>query len=182
MDGNVGRALAFLVGFLLVAPEARARQAAARIRVVLPAYSTPIAIDTIMQGRRRLDAPAGQVWTSAERVFYDLKVTTDVRDSVAGYVGVKNLVKSSSMAGKPMSAWLNCGIDMTGPKADIYRLNIALIAIVTPLSATQTELGVGLAASGLDMRGSSANPVICATTGRLEVDFVERAARILAMP
>lgn len=159
-----------------------AQQAPARVRVVLPAYQTPIAIDTIMQAQTRFEAPAGKVWAAAERVFYDLKIATDVRDSSSGFVGVKSLTKSSALAGKPMSAWLNCGIDMTGPKADIYRITLALIAIVTPVSATQSELGVGFVGSGLDMRGSSANPVMCATSGRLEVSFVERAGKIIKAP
>ena len=157
-------------------------QTPTRIRAVLPAYREPIALDTIMLVTDQ-DAPAGKVWAAAEKVFYDLKIPTDTRDSVKGVIGVVKYTRSGMMDGKAMSQVLSCGISITGPNADNFRINMVLMAIITVTSPTTSKLGVAYVGSGLDMRGSSTNPVMCNTTGRLEIDFAERLKkRLLASP
>jgi hypothetical protein len=152
-----------------------------RVRVTLPAYVTPIAIDTIMQVTEHDVAP-GRLFTAVERVFYDIKVSTDTRDSVRGVVGVARYSKSSYLADQPMSRLLNCGIGITGPNADNFRISMALMAIIIPVSATHARLGVGFVGSGVDMRGNSSGPVMCGSTGRLETDFADRVRKILQSP
>jgi hypothetical protein len=170
--------LTLLAAGLLAAGESGAQRAPTRVRAVLPAYRTPIAVDTIMQ-RTPLDATPGAVWSAAAKVFYDLKISTDVRDSATGVVGVTKLNKSSFFANEPMSKLFSCGNDMTGPRADSHRIAIVLVAVVTPLSAEKTELGVGFIGSALDMRGSSNDPVACAPTGKMEALFAEKVKKIL---
>jgi hypothetical protein len=173
--------LTLLAAGVLAAVPARtalAQRAPTRVRAVLPAYTVPIAIDTIMQ-RTPLDATPGAVWSAAAKVFYDLKIATDVRDSASGVVGVTKLNKSSFFANEPMSKLFSCGSDMTGPRADSHRIGIVLVAIVTPLSAEKTELGVGFIGSAIDLRGTSSNPVACAPTGRMEAMFAEKVQKIL---
>lgn len=170
--------LTLLPAGLLAAGHMYAQRAPARVRAVLPAYRTPIALDTIMQ-RTTFQASAGAVWKAAEKVFYDLKISTDTRDSSQGVIGVTKLNKSGVMAGQPMSRLFNCGLDMTGPKADIYRISVVLMAIVTPQAEGKAELGVAFIGSGLDVRGSSSDPVACAPTGVMEKKFADDVAKIL---
>jgi hypothetical protein len=167
-----------LAAVLLAAAQAEGQRAPTRVRAVLPAYRTPIALDTIMQ-RTPLEATPGAVWSAAAKVFYDLKLSTDVRDSVSGAVGVTKYNKSSFFADQAMSRLFSCGNDMTGPRADSHRISIVLVAIVTPLTAEKTELGVAFIGSALDMRGTSNDPVACAPTGRMEAIFAERVQKIL---
>ena len=169
---------ALRAALVCLAVAAQAQQPAIRVRVILPAYRHPVAIDTIMLVTTH-DAPAGAVWKAAEKVFYDLKITTDRRDSVGGIIGVVKYVKSSYMGKEPMSRVFNCGQSITGPNADNFRINMALVALVSAKSPTKSQLGVGFAGSGLDMRGSSTDPVVCASTGWLEADFAERVKAIL---
>jgi hypothetical protein len=173
--------LTLLGAALLGANPLSAQRPPTRVRAVLPAYRVPIALDTIMQ-RTTHEASPGQVWTAAAKVFYDLKIATDTRDSAAGVIGVVKYTKSGYLADQPMSRLLNCGIDMVGQKADIYRISLVLMAIVTPLTATKTELGVGFVGSGIDVRGSSGDPVACAPTGRMESMFAERVTKALKGP
>jgi hypothetical protein len=173
--------LTLLAAALLAVGGARtatAQRAPTRIRAVLPASSVPIALDTIMQ-RTPLEASPGAVWSAASKVFYDLKISTDVRDSTGGTIGVTKLNRTSYFADQPLSKLLSCGNDMTGPRADSHRISIVLVAIVTPLSAEKTELGVGFIGSALDVRGSSSNPVACAPTGHMEALFADRVKKVL---
>ncbi|MBM4193832.1 MAG: hypothetical protein FJ202_05565 [Gemmatimonadetes bacterium] len=152
-----------------------------KVRVSLPAYRQPVALDTMLFVTEH-EVPAGKVWSAAERVFYDYKIATDKRDSVEGVIGTTRYVKSTYFQKFPMSQVFNCGMSITGPNADNFRLSIAMVAIVSPVSSTKSRLGIGMVGSGLDMRGSSTNPVVCATTGRAEADFADRVKKILATP
>lgn len=169
---------ALLAASLCLAAVVHAQQPAMRVRVVLPAYRHPVAIDTIMLVTDH-DAPAAAVWKAAEKVFYDLKITTDTRDSVGGIIGIVKYVKSSYLGKDRMSKVFNCGLSITGPNADNFRINMALVAMVSGVSNAKSKLGVGFAGSGLDMRGSSTDPVVCASTGWLEADFAARVTAIL---
>ena len=46
-------------------------------------------------------------------------------------------------------------------------ISLALVAIVSGQPGDKAKLGVGFVGSGLDMRGSSTDPVICASTGQI---------------
>ena len=151
-----------------------------RIRVLLPAYRQAVTLDTIMFVTDQ-EGPATKVWAAAARVFYDYKIPTDLRDSIAGTVGTTKFVKSTYMVNFPMSKVLNCGSSITGPNADNFRISLALVARVSQVGPDRTKLGVGFVGSGLDMRGNSTDPVVCASTGQLESDFAARVKKILAM-
>lgn len=178
MAHSITRSICLFAAACVVAPVGHAQQAPIRVRVTFPAYRQAVAIDTVMFVTDH-DASAGKVWAAAARVFYDYKIATDLRDSVAGTVGVTKYVKSSYMVNLPMSRVLNCGTSITGPNADNFRITLALVAIVSQVGPDKTKLGVGFVGSGLDMRGSSSDPVICASTGHIEGDFAERVTKIL---
>ena len=166
---------------VLAVPHTSRAQLPDRVRVILPAFAQAIAIDTIMH-TYDLDAPRQKVWAAAARVFYDYKMPTDLRDSVRGVVGSTKFVRSGTFVDAMMSRVFNCGMGITGPNADNFRITLALVAIVTPVGTDKAKLGVGFAGSGLDMRGSASDPVACASTGRTEADFVDRVKKLLAAP
>lgn len=165
----------------LAAPPAARAQLPDRVRVLLPAFSQPVAIDTIMHSYD-LKAPAAKVWAAAARVFYDYKMPTDLRDSTRGVVGSTRFVRSGMFVDAMMSRVLNCGMGITGPNADNFRITLALVAVVTPAGSDKAKLGLGFVGSGLDMRGNASDPVACASTGRTEADFADRVKKLLAAP
>ena len=178
MPQSLIRALGALATVASFAAAAGAQSSPIRVRVTLPAYRSAVAVDTIMFVTDQ-DGSAGQVWTAAAKVFYDYKIATDLHDSTGGVVGTTKYVKSSYMVTFPMSRVLNCGMSITGPNADNFRISLALVAIVSQTGPDKTKLGIGFVGSGLDMRGSSSDPVICASTGQLEGDFSDRVKKIL---
>jgi hypothetical protein len=151
------------------------------VRVVLPGYGTPIAIDTILAITNH-DASPLRVWTAVARVFDDYHIVPDIRDSLRLVVGATRYVKSTSMANFTMSAILECGSSMTGPNADNFRITSALVAVVRPQPDGKTVLGIGFIGSGRDVRGVSTDPVKCASTGRLEADLANRVRTLLRTP
>lgn len=168
-----------LAAAVAIGSAAGAQAGAGRVHVKLPAYRGTIAIDTIMFVTDH-EASAAAVWTAASRVFYDAKIATDLRDSVGGVVGTTKYVKSAYLGSFPMAKVLNCGMSITGPNADNFRINIALVAIISQVSATKSKLGIGFVGSGLDMRGNSTDAVVCASTGQYEADVAAKVRKILA--
>jgi hypothetical protein len=153
-------------------------QASPAVRVVLPGYGTPIAVDTILAFSNH-DAPPQRVWAAVARVFDDYRIAPDIRDSARLVVGATRYVKSTSMANFAMSAILECGSSLTGPNADNFRITSALVAVVRAAPGGTTVLGIGFIGSGRDVQGSSTDPVKCASTGRLEADLADRVRKLL---
>jgi hypothetical protein len=163
------------------APAAASAQAVPRVRVNLPAYPSAVAIDTIMLVTTH-DAPAARVYRAAERAFAELKIPIDTRDSTIGVLGIKRFNKSTSLAGQPMSKLLNCGTGLTGPNADNFRISMAVITVSYPTAPDRAKLGVGFVGSAVDMRGSSSDPVACASTGWLENEIAIRVEKAIKVP
>lgn len=138
-----------------------------RIRVTLPGFPAPIALDTVANVIE-LNAPMGKVFAAAADAMKHFAVPVEVRDSLNGLIGSTSFAKARSMAGTQLSATFNCGTGITGPNADNYRVNIALMAMMEPLSPERTKLQIAVVGSATDVQGSSKNPVTCATTGTLE--------------
>ena len=107
-SGSCRRLLtAILIATSAAGATAIGAQTPTRVRAVLPAYREPIALDTIMLVSDQ-DAPAGKVWAAAEKVFYDLKIPTDTRDSAKGVIGVVNPISSSRCSFPPAATALSC--------------------------------------------------------------------------
>src|SRR3972149_4200657 len=93
---------AMAVATVLMACAVEAQQSPAmRVHVKLPAYRQAVAIDTIMFVTDH-EASAAALWAAAARVFYDYKISTDLRASLGGVVGTSTYVKSSFMMNFPM--------------------------------------------------------------------------------
>ena len=147
-------------------PKMTARPAG-RVRVSLPGFTAPIALDTVATVTE-INAPIGKVWAAAADAMKQFAIPVDVRDSLAGLVGSTSFAKSRSIGGAQMSASFNCGTGITGPNADNYRINLAVMAMMEAISPEKTKLLVAVVGSATDVQGSSKDPVTCATTGTLE--------------
>jgi len=147
-------------------PKATARPTG-RVRVTLPGFSAPIALDTVANVIE-VKSPIGKVWAGAADAMKQFAIPVEVRDSLAGLVGSTSFAKSRSIAGAQMSATFNCGTGITGPNADNYRVNMAVMVLLESLGPEVTKMQVAVVGSATDVQGSSKNPVICATTGSLE--------------
>ncbi len=153
-----------LVG-LLVATDASAQRG--RLRVALPAFGAQVVMDTLGEVRD-VKAPMGKVFSAATMVLQNLKIPIDVSDSAGGMLGAAKLVRSRNVAGQALSRFLECGSNMTGPRADSHRVQMPLLLLMDPGAEGTTKLRIALVASAQDNSGTSNTPVMCGSTGNLE--------------
>ena len=127
-----------------------------------------------------LPASAGAVFFAARQVFFELQIPTPLADSSQGYLVNGRFIKLRSLAGFPLSTYLNCGSGMTGPNADAFRIHLAIVARLVPLPNERTRLTVALAAGGTNVSGNAWDPVRCPTRGVLEFQITEKARQLLS--
>jgi hypothetical protein len=160
--------LALLLG--LPAPPVQAQNY--RARVQLPGFRLPVALDTLTVNTE-FDAPYSKVFLAVQQALFELKIPVSMADSARGLVLNGEITAIRRWAGAQPSAYINCGSSMTGLNADNYRLTLAVGALLTPLTAERTRLGVALVASGRDITGDSKDPVNCGSHGTFEHKVAE---------
>lgn len=115
-----------------------------------------------------LPAAAGRSFAAMQAVLDDLKVPVEVRDSSVLQIGNAGFVKRGSFAGRRMSAWVDCGSNMSGPRADNYRIELGTVAFLTAAGRESSQVRIAVVGTALDV-GEAARPTIpCYTTGALE--------------
>lgn len=139
----------------------------ARLRVALPAFGAQVVMDTIGDTRPVKAAP-GKVFTAATMVLQNYKIPIDVSDSANGMLGAAKLIRSRNLAGQALSRFLECGSNMTGPRADTHRVQMPLLLFLDPGEEGTTRLRIALVGSAQDNSGTSNSPVMCGSTGGLE--------------
>jgi len=167
------RLLAFVLTLVLLAP-VPSRAQTPRARVWLPGYAQSFLLDTLSV-RYEIAAPPGRVVAAVADVMTAMKIPVEVRDSVAGVVGVASTKKRQQLGGVRMSVYLYCGDGMVGAYADRYQITFALLVLVDPGRAPgTTEARVGFAAGGRDIEGGALkDPVVCQTNGKFERRLVD---------
>jgi hypothetical protein len=134
---------------------------------------------TIMADRPRssmatIAAPPTKVWLAAKKVYADLDVPVTVETPAAHQLGNPNFFKSRQFAGEPMTSFVDCGSGMTGPKAASYRIYMSLLTEITADGKGGTTVQTTFVPMGQDVSVGSTDRIPCATTGRLETNFLER--------
>ncbi|MBC7896835.1 MAG: hypothetical protein H7066_15570 [Cytophagaceae bacterium] len=142
-------------------------QSRSRMRIALPAFGAQIVMDTIGEVQD-VAAPPMKVFRAASMVLTNLRIAIDVSDSTAGLVGAAKLTRSRNLGGRALSRYLECGSNMTGPRADSHRVQMPLLLMLDPGTEGTTRLRIALVASAQDNSGTSTQAVVCATTGVLE--------------
>jgi hypothetical protein len=118
-------------------------------------------------------APA-TVWFAVKKVYTDLDIPVDVENPSARQIGNANFAKMRQLAGRPMTEFVDCGSGMTGPKAATYKIYMSLLTMVIPDGKGGTSVQTTFVPTGQDMTGNSSDRLPCATTGRLEQNFLDR--------
>ena len=151
-------------GLFLIASSAGAQPPTA---VRLPGHSGPMSLDSGTVDIV-LPASAGTVFFAARQVFFELKIPAPIADSAGGYLINGRFIKMRSLAGAPLSTYLNCGSGMTGPNADSYRVTMAIAALITGTGPTTSRLRVTVLAGAENTEGVSKSAVACGSSGLLE--------------
>jgi hypothetical protein len=138
-------------------------------------------MDTIGTAVRVSGAP-GEVFTALQHALDSLGVAATVRDSAAGVVGNLGLKLTRRFANKSMSTWVDCGIGHTGPTANAYRVNMAIMAGVAPAKDGGSNLRVAVAAGAQALSGALGDPIACESTGAIERRMLEIVQTHLRKP
>jgi hypothetical protein len=124
-------------------------------------------------------APPAAVWLAVKKVYLEIEIPVTVENPSARQIGNPNFNKTRTLAGKPMTEWVDCGNGMTGPKAASYRMYISLLTDVIPDGQGGTRVQTTFVPMGQDMMGNSTDRISCGTTGRFEAFFLERVKAAL---
>jgi hypothetical protein len=160
------------VGCLFLLPAA----GGAQVRISLAAWKEPVLLDTMRQNHH-LNAKPEVVYQAVMRAFDDLGLPVGRTDGKAGVIGSERFERQRVLAGAPMARSFDCGEGPAGPNANLFRLEIATVAWVSP-DETGTKLGLASIASGRDVSGVFRNPKECASTGTLELKLLERVKQL----
>jgi hypothetical protein len=144
----------------------------AQVNITLKAWREPVLMDTLRQDHVLRAAPA-KVYEAALHAFADLGIPIGRTDGKVGIIGSERFERVHSLVNQPMSRSFNCGESPTGPNADSFRLEIAVVAWVKP-SGTGTTLGLATIASGRDISGLGRVPKQCVSVGNVELKLLER--------
>ena len=149
------------------------------VRISMHAWPEPVLLDTMRQ-EHKLSAQPDRVYEAVQKAFGELGIPGGGTDSRAGIIASERFERTHNLAGAPMSRSFDCGIGATGPYADSFRLEIAVVAWVKPGANGGTTLGLATIASGSDITGVFRKPKECASTGALETRLLDRVSKILA--
>jgi len=152
-----------------------------RLIVNLPAFPAPVLMDSL-GSPVELDGTRERVFAAFLAVYADLKIPVTLRDSVGGLVGNTRLIQTGRLGKERLSRYLECGAGLTGPNADTFRVQLAIVTMIQAVSATRTQIKTGLAAAARTLEGNSSDAVQCGTTGELEARITALVSSRLTAP
>jgi hypothetical protein len=156
-----------LVGAVGVAAPLAA-QHRTRVVVVVPGQLTQVLSDT-MGTPYPVPYPLRRAYQTLLAVYAELKIPTEVRDSVHGEIQSEMFYRQGNLGGRQLSGYLSCGESMTGPNADFYRVYMVIWSTLTPSGENGVTLRTAYSAGAVNVSEGSRQPMPCETTGRLEV-------------
>jgi hypothetical protein len=149
------------------------------VRIRLAAQREPVLMDTLRQNNDLSASPA-KVYEATLKAFAALGIPVGNTSSTTGVIGSERFERMRMLNGALLSKSFDCGEGPAGPKADLYRLEIAIAVYVspTPNGGTGTLLGIAIVAEGRDPTGPYPTPRECSSTGAFEHKLVERITQL----
>ena len=165
---NRGRSLLGAVVVVLVAStQVAAQDPPQRTIISIPGYAAPVLLDTIGVPRE-IDAPAPRAFAALVLAYEALRIPVRLRDTTRRYIGNLHYVKMRELGGTAMSRYIECGNDMTGARADKYRVHLAIVSRIDSIAPGKSRLKSSVIAGAEDVMGTSIYPIPCGSTGALE--------------
>jgi hypothetical protein len=149
----------------------------AQVHITMKAWREPVLMDTLRQDHHLRASPT-QVYDAALKAFAQLDIPTGRTDGKRGIIGSERFERMRVLAGAPMSRSFHCGEGPTGPNADAYRLEVAVVAWVAD-DKPGTKLSLATIASGRDISGVNRAPKACSSSGAIELKLLEAITKIV---
>lgn len=161
--------VALAASVLLLAPLPRTLSAQTPpIRLRLIGYFTPMSVDSVATSPFAIQATREATYKAATAVLTELKIPVTTLDPLFRVLGNGSARAIRKIGRERLSTYLNCGAGITGAHADDWRVTMALFIWVEPVTATESQIRIGLLAGAQDVQGVAKDPVSCASTGLLE--------------
>lgn len=122
----------------------------------------------------------GRVFSALAGVYASLKVATPVRDSGQLVVGNQQFIQRNDIGGRSLAMYLECGQDVNGLWAEIYRIRMTLVTFLTPTGQNDIEVRTVLIASAVEIPRALPNTRECRSTGQLERRVYDMTLKVLA--
>jgi hypothetical protein len=123
---------------------------------------------TDVSDRFGIKAPVDKAFDALTGAFRDVGVEPTQINGALHQVGNPGFQRTGKLGNTPLSAYFECGSDMTGLRANRDRITIALSATVLAVAGGTSEVRTQLTASSRNMMGSSTDAIACGSTGKLE--------------
>ena len=120
-----------------------------------------------------------EVFRKTRQSYESLKLKVNHIDSTTGIVGNTGFNHTGGLAGRRMSSWVSCGEGLTGPNADTWRVTLAVVSWVEPISRDTSRLRTTVMATARNLAEGSRVPMACTTTGQMESEVHKK---VQAMP
>jgi hypothetical protein len=146
------------------------------VAVRLPAYDTPVVLDTMETLKHHEDVTRVGVMIAARQALEELEIPITYTDANRGIVLNAELSLIRRLGKYRLSQLLDCGTNLNGAVADQYRIRMAVGVLVDSVAPSASEFRVVLAAGATSTEGASRPPLACSSTGALE----ERVAKLLS--
>jgi hypothetical protein len=127
-------------------------------------------------------APVPAVWDAVLGALADKKVTPTLVDRPAGRMGDTALVLMRQWNGQPMSAYVDCGTSMTGPRANDERIHAVLLAQLSRLRADTIAVAVHFSGQSQPIAsGNGGATGQCVSSARVEEEILRAVTARLRM-
>jgi hypothetical protein len=121
----------------------------------------------------------GRVFTALAAAYAELKIPTEIRDSARLMMGNPQFYRRSDLGGRTLALYLECGQDINGIFAEIYRISMSLVTFLTPGGGDDIEVRTVLLASAVDIPRAQPNTRECQSTGELERRLYQTMLKLL---
>ena len=135
----------------------------------------PVATDSATHVNR-----LGRAFAAVAGVYASLKVATPVRDSGQMVLGNQNFVQRNDIGGRSLAMYLECGSDVNGLWAEIYRIRMTLVTFLTPSGVNDIEIRTVMMGTAIEIPRALPNTRECRSTGQLERRVYDMTVKALA--
>jgi len=177
-----------LATFLLLAACAPAAQSPLQAPAQLPARVEPNAsgYDIVLNRSEQplgqtFAAPPDRVWPLALAAYTVAGLRIDGSDAVRYQVQTRGQVLRRQLHGESLSAYFDCGTEISGSIADTWRLKVDALMAVGPASTRDSShVATMLTISASPVEGTSSQVTQCSSKGRLEMEIAQTIRQALA--
>jgi hypothetical protein len=121
----------------------------------------------------RLSARPEAVWLAVMETFEELGIEVGTLDQGSRTIGNTRLMVTRTLAGEPLSRFLDCGARVLGPTmANTHRLELRILTRVLPDGAEGSRIRTELHGVARPV-GTSTRPTDCVSRGALEDRIVQ---------